>query len=223
MLTPDHAGTWYYVASFRSGNLVALNPSALAGQPVSFDGANGSVYVECTDPDVGSSVNIMFDTAPKALVAGGFKIPGKNVFKIICKYSQTQSAQVNVTAWFTGHPNFKHIMINTIDDERMQGPARGHGSSSLGLPRVHRLQERGQLGKRDGTGAALGQRRGPVRGDVPHGGRHRREGRLASLQPLGLERLRRQGGELCVVDLPEVGRFRRALPVKDAIRLRAVH
>ena len=75
----------------------------------------------------------------------------------------------------------------------------------------------------DGTGAALRQRRCPVRGDVPHGGRHRREGRLASLQPLGLERLRRQGGELCVVDLPEVGRFRRALPVKDAIRLRAVH
>jgi methionine-rich copper-binding protein CopC len=49
--TPDHAGTWYYLASFRSGNLVALNPSPLAGQPTSFDGANGSVFVECTDPD----------------------------------------------------------------------------------------------------------------------------------------------------------------------------
>jgi len=82
---------------------------------------NDTALVECTDPDVGSSVNIMFDTAPKALVAGGFKIPSKNVFKIICKYSQTQSAQVNVKAWFTGHPNFKHVMINTIDDERMQG------------------------------------------------------------------------------------------------------
>jgi ribose transport system substrate-binding protein len=80
-----------------------------------------TALVECTDPDVGSSVNIMFDTAPKALVAGGFKIPKKNVFKIICKYSATQSAQVNVKAWFTGHPNFKHVMINTIDDERMQG------------------------------------------------------------------------------------------------------
>ena len=80
-----------------------------------------TALVECTDPDVGSSVNIMFDTAPKALVANGFAIPSGNVFKIICKYSQTQSAQVNVTAWFTGHPNFKHVMINTIDDERMQG------------------------------------------------------------------------------------------------------
>jgi ribose transport system substrate-binding protein len=82
---------------------------------------NDTALVECTDPDVGASVNIMFDTAPKALVASGFKIPGKNVFKIVCKYSQTQSAQVNVKAWFTGHPNFKHVMINTIDDERMQG------------------------------------------------------------------------------------------------------
>jgi ribose transport system substrate-binding protein len=80
-----------------------------------------TALVECTDPDVGSSVNIMFDTAPKALVASGFAIPKSNVYKIICKYSQTQSAQVNVTAWFTGHPNFKHVMINTIDDERMQG------------------------------------------------------------------------------------------------------
>jgi ribose transport system substrate-binding protein len=80
-----------------------------------------TALVECTDPDVGSSVNIMFDTAPKALAASGFALPKANIFKIICKYSQTQSAQVNVTAWFTGHPNFKHIMINTIDDERMQG------------------------------------------------------------------------------------------------------
>src|SRR5438874_6400033 len=80
-----------------------------------------TALVECTDPDVGASVNIMFDTAPKALVVNGFAIPSKNVFKIICKYSATQSAQVNVKAWFTGHPNFKHVMVNTIDDERMQG------------------------------------------------------------------------------------------------------
>jgi ribose transport system substrate-binding protein len=80
-----------------------------------------TALVECTDPDVGASVNVMFDTAPKALVASGFAIPSGNVYKIICKYSQTQSAQVNVTAWFTAHPNFKHVMINTIDDERMQG------------------------------------------------------------------------------------------------------
>jgi ribose transport system substrate-binding protein len=80
-----------------------------------------TALVECTDPDVGASVNIMFDTAPKALVANGFAIPSKNVFKIICKYSATQSAQVNVKAWFTGHPGFDHVMINTIDDERMQG------------------------------------------------------------------------------------------------------
>jgi hypothetical protein len=71
--------------------------------------------------DTGTTQGQWLAQQAKALVASGFKIPGKNVFKIICKYSQTQSAQVNVKAWFTGHPNFKHVMINTIDDERMQG------------------------------------------------------------------------------------------------------
>jgi hypothetical protein len=49
--TPDRAGTWTFVASFRSGPGVALDPDPDAGQAVSFDGANGSFFVECADPD----------------------------------------------------------------------------------------------------------------------------------------------------------------------------
>lgn len=48
--TPDCAGPWYYVASFRSGANIALDPNSEAGQPASFDGGNGAFYVEPADP-----------------------------------------------------------------------------------------------------------------------------------------------------------------------------
>jgi ribose transport system substrate-binding protein len=80
-----------------------------------------TALVSCTDPTVGAAVNIMFDTAEKALRAGGFAISKSNVFRLVCKYSATESAQVRLTDWLTGHPTFKHLLINTIDDERTQG------------------------------------------------------------------------------------------------------
>jgi ribose transport system substrate-binding protein len=113
-MVPSFGAVWADSGTTQ-GVWLAAQAKAKHWQPSS------TALVECTDPDVGASVNIMFDTAPKGLAASGFAIPKKNIFKIICKYSQTQSAQVDVTAWFTGHPNFKHVMINTIDDERMQG------------------------------------------------------------------------------------------------------
>jgi uncharacterized protein DUF5060 len=48
--TPDRAGTWYYVASFRSGPGLALDADTEAGEAVSFDGANGFFFVEPADP-----------------------------------------------------------------------------------------------------------------------------------------------------------------------------
>jgi ribose transport system substrate-binding protein len=82
-----------------------------------------TALVECTDPDNGPSVNVMFDTAPKALTASGFAIPPSNIFKVVCKYQTKPSAETTITDWFTGHPKgkFPHVMLNSIDDERMQG------------------------------------------------------------------------------------------------------
>lgn len=82
-----------------------------------------TALVECTDPDNGPSVNVMFDTAPKALKAAGFAIPSSNIFKVVCKYQTKPSAETTITDWFTGHPKgkFPHVMLNSIDDERMQG------------------------------------------------------------------------------------------------------
>jgi hypothetical protein len=48
--TPDHAGTWYYVASFRTGPNVALELEPEAGVAFSFDGANGVLQVEPANP-----------------------------------------------------------------------------------------------------------------------------------------------------------------------------
>jgi ribose transport system substrate-binding protein len=76
--------------------------------------------VSCTDPDVGASVNVMFDTAEKALTSR-FAIPSQNRFRLVCKYSQTQSAQVALKAWLTSHPDAKNVLVNAIDDERIQG------------------------------------------------------------------------------------------------------
>jgi ribose transport system substrate-binding protein len=82
-----------------------------------------TALVECTDPDNGPSVNVMFDTAPKALRANGFAIPAKNVFKVVCKYQTKPNAETTITDWFTANPEskFPNVMFNSIDDERMQG------------------------------------------------------------------------------------------------------
>lgn len=77
-----------------------------------------TAFVECTNPDVGESVNIMFDKAPEALKAGGFNIADKDIFKLVCKPGKAEAA---VTDWFTAHPDYDKILFNSIDDETMQG------------------------------------------------------------------------------------------------------
>jgi ribose transport system substrate-binding protein len=80
-----------------------------------------TALVSCTDPTVGASVNIMFDTAQAALLKSGYALPKSGIYRLVCKYSATESAQIRLTDWLTAHPNFKHLLINTIDDERTQG------------------------------------------------------------------------------------------------------
>jgi ribose transport system substrate-binding protein len=63
----------------------------------------------------------MFDTARKALLSSGYKLPPANMFRLVCTYSSTSSAQVRLRDWLTAHPTYKHLLINTIDDERTQG------------------------------------------------------------------------------------------------------
>ena len=47
---PDESGTWGYKASFRQGTNVAIDTSATAGSPTSFDGASGTFDISPRDP-----------------------------------------------------------------------------------------------------------------------------------------------------------------------------
>jgi ribose transport system substrate-binding protein len=79
-----------------------------------------TAIVQCTDPDNGPTVNIMFEEVAKAVPEKGFAIPEGNVFDIVCKLTESQSGQKRVTDWFTSHPDFKHVAITSIDSPRMQ-------------------------------------------------------------------------------------------------------
>jgi hypothetical protein len=46
---PDKKGTWTYSVSFRYGKAIAVNDDPDAGEPVYFDGAQGSFQVDATD------------------------------------------------------------------------------------------------------------------------------------------------------------------------------
>jgi ribose transport system substrate-binding protein len=111
---PSFGAVWSDTG-MRQGTWLAQQAKARGWKPAD------TAFVSCTDPTVGSSVNVMFDTADKALHAGGFAVPKSNTFRLVCKYSATESAQVRLTDWLTAHPTFKHLLINTIDDERTQG------------------------------------------------------------------------------------------------------
>ncbi|MBN2131110.1 MAG: DUF5060 domain-containing protein [Sedimentisphaerales bacterium] len=46
---PDEPGVWTYTASFRTGDDIAIDPNAVAGEPVAFDGVTGSFRIAPTD------------------------------------------------------------------------------------------------------------------------------------------------------------------------------
>jgi ribose transport system substrate-binding protein len=114
-----------------------------------------TAFVECTNPDVGESVNVMFDTAPAALKAGSFVIPKGNLFKLVCREGTPGASESAVTDWFTAHPNFDHVMFNCIDDETMHEIANAirktgntakaitiaNGADSLGQAQIRNGQE----------------------------------------------------------------------------------
>jgi hypothetical protein len=50
---PDHYGQWYYLASFRTGVDITAGLDPRAGMPTGFDGANGTFFVQASDPNAG--------------------------------------------------------------------------------------------------------------------------------------------------------------------------
>jgi ribose transport system substrate-binding protein len=84
-----------------------------------------TALVQCTDPDNGPDVNIMFETGPEAMRNAGFEIPEENVFDLVCKLAEGRSGETRVVDWFTANPDFEHVAITTIDSPRMQDIING--------------------------------------------------------------------------------------------------
>jgi ribose transport system substrate-binding protein len=113
-----------------------------------------TAFVECTNPDNGPSVEIMFNTAPPALEAGGFRLPKANLFKIVCKEANPGSSEAAVVDWFTAHPNFAHIMFNSVDDETMHEVAdalKKTGNSAKAITIANGVDPLGQTEIRSGA------------------------------------------------------------------------
>jgi ribose transport system substrate-binding protein len=90
-----------------------------------------TALVQCTDPDNGPSVNVMFEEIAKALPANGLELPEDNVFDLVCKQADTQTGYKQVTDWFTGHPDFKHVALTAIDTIRMPNMIRAVKKQAL--------------------------------------------------------------------------------------------
>jgi len=80
-----------------------------------------TAFLQCTDPSIAPFVQKIFPASLKALLKGGFNLPPKNLYKVNCQGQSPTNARQVVTDWFTGHPNFKHVLINAPDDLRVTG------------------------------------------------------------------------------------------------------
>lgn len=108
-----------------------------------------TALVQCTDPDNGPTVNVMFEEIPKAMSAEGFALPEQNVFDLSCKLTETQAGKKRVEDWFTGHPDFEHVAFTAIDSIRMVDMARA--VEEEGRPDQDTILAEGQADERSRT------------------------------------------------------------------------
>lgn len=83
-----------------------------------------TALVQCTDPDNGPAVNVMFKHVPRAMKENGFDVPKDNVFDLVCKASENQAGFKQISDWYTSHPEFKHVAMTAIDTIRMPNMIR---------------------------------------------------------------------------------------------------
>jgi ribose transport system substrate-binding protein len=100
-----------------------------------------TAIVQCTDPDNGPSVNVMFERIPEAVAAEGLAVPKENVFDLVCKQADTQSGYKQVTDWFTSHPDFQHVALTAIDSLRLPNMIRA--AKQQDLPRENWISAAG--------------------------------------------------------------------------------
>jgi ribose transport system substrate-binding protein len=77
-----------------------------------------TALVQCTNPDYGPAVAEMFKTAPAAVKDSGYELADSNVFDLTCKVGKNEAV---TTDWFTAHPDFDQILMDTVDDPSADG------------------------------------------------------------------------------------------------------
>lgn len=108
--TPDQAGEWSYVASFRVGENVAIDLDAEAGTATGFDGAGGGFVVSPRDPD-----------APGVLKWGALEYAGGHYLKFADGPYWIKGGVDSPENWlgysgFDNTPNAKHDFLPHVQD-----------------------------------------------------------------------------------------------------------
>ena len=80
-----------------------------------------TAFVQCTDPSLAPFVQKLFPASIAALSSSGFSIPKSNIYQLNCQGQSSTTAQQVVRDWFTAHPNYKNVMLNGPDDQRVTG------------------------------------------------------------------------------------------------------
>ncbi|MSU58346.1 MAG: DUF5060 domain-containing protein [Pedosphaera sp.] len=128
LFSPDETGRWQFKASFRKGPQVAVSLDANAGEPVAFDGAQGSFVVKLQNPN-----------APGYLKWGRLEYVGKFYLKFRdgpywLKGGTDEPEDFLGYVGFTNTPKATHRFTNHVQDWRPGDPDwdGGKGKAIIG-------------------------------------------------------------------------------------------
>ena len=123
---PDESGTWGYKASFRQGANVAIDTSATAGSPTSFDGASGTFNISPRDP-----------AAPGFLSQGLLEYANGHYLKFRDGSYYLKGGADSPENWlgyagFDNTPNAKHSFAPHVQDWQVGDPTFNTSSADGG-------------------------------------------------------------------------------------------
>src|SRR5215208_6677866 len=123
---PDESGTWGYKASFRQGANVAIDTSATAGSPTSFDGASGTFNISPRDP-----------AAPGFLSQGLLEYANGHYLKFRDGSYYLKGGADSPENWlgyagFDNTPNAKHSFAPHVQDWQVGDPTFNTSSAEGG-------------------------------------------------------------------------------------------
>jgi ribose transport system substrate-binding protein len=133
-------GNYFPVVGREIGDYIAAEAQERGWKP------QDTAVVQCTDPDNGPTVNVMFEEIPKAMAAADFAVPDENVFDLVCRLTESEAGRKRVTDWFTANPGFDHVAFTSIDSIRIADMI--NAVETEGLPDEDTIVSDGQADER---------------------------------------------------------------------------